>query len=86
MSLTESEKHEIIEKQIELYHARLKQLEDRRTETLKRKAECNFIAEVTGCKPSCFDRALLSLEEEIQETEKGLECWVNYAMNHPELQ
>jgi len=86
-TLNNEEKLQVVKKQINLYEGQLGQFEKKYQDLIKMQAECNFISEVTGCKPSNFDNRLCCMKEDIEEIKKGLNCWKNYLneMNKDEM-
>jgi len=84
-ALSQEEKRDFVNKQIGVYETQLTQYQARLDDTLRMQAECNFIAEVTGLVPSCYDRSIISLNKQIEDIKRDLDLWTKYKQNHSEL-
>jgi len=83
--LSNDEKRKYVETQLQVYDNHIKQLKDRLSDLINMQAKCNFIAEVMHCQPSCHDRSIRSVQEQLETVVNEKSVWENWKSDHMEL-
>jgi len=83
--LTDKQKAEYVDKQIEIFQNQLDTLTSRCDELTLMQAQCNFFAEVTGKEPTNCRRSIRHITEQIHAAQDDMNVWVEYKREHPDL-
>jgi len=84
-TLTDTQKAEYIDKQIEVFQNQVDTLTARLDELVLLQAQCNFYAEVTGNKQTSCERSIKHIKSQIEAAYKDLNLWKEYKEKHSEL-
>jgi len=83
--LTDKQKAEYVDKQIELFSNQITTLTSRVDELVLLQAQCNFFSEVTGNKTTSCERSIRHINEQIRAAEHDLNTWTTYKNEHQDL-
>jgi len=85
MELTDSQKRDYVEKQIQVFTNELNIYESRLKDLLLMQAQSNFYAEVTLTHASNYDKSIMQIKQQIDDVHRDLDIWINWKQAHPEI-
>jgi len=83
--LSDQQKRECVDEQIQLYVGELDREHSRLESLLLMQAKDQFMAEVTHTNSSCYDRVIFEAKNKIEAITNELHVWENWKEEHKEL-